>query len=99
MAPAAAHQESGRAGAASTSRARASAPLDAWDAPPPDITALRAPAVPAQRFLGGGFGRGAKPPSDKSTWARHHTHASEKNMSGPSGWRKIPTLSENTGAR
>src|SRR5713226_5040077 len=25
---------------------------------------LRAPALPAQRFLGGGFGRGAKPPSE-----------------------------------
>ncbi len=25
---------------------------------------FRAPALPAQRFLGGGFGRGAKPPSE-----------------------------------
>src|SRR5437879_12706133 len=25
---------------------------------------FRAPALPAQRILGGGFGRGAKPPSD-----------------------------------
>ena len=25
---------------------------------------LRAPALPAQRILGGGFGRGAKPPSE-----------------------------------
>jgi hypothetical protein len=25
---------------------------------------FRAPASPAQRFLGGGFGRGAKPPSE-----------------------------------
>src|SRR6266446_8998810 len=25
---------------------------------------VRAPALPAQRFLGGGFGRGAKPPSE-----------------------------------
>src|SRR5207253_1598538 len=28
------------------------------------LAAVRAPALPAQRFLGGGFGRGAKPPSE-----------------------------------
>jgi DMSO reductase anchor subunit len=28
---------------------------------------VRAPALPAQRFLGGGFGRGAKPPSEVMT--------------------------------
>jgi predicted CXXCH cytochrome family protein len=29
---------------------------------------VRAPALPAQRFLGGGFGRGAKPPSEFPRW-------------------------------
>src|SRR5439155_15575053 len=29
-----------------------------------DVIEVRAPALPAQRFLGGGFGRGAKPPSE-----------------------------------
>src|SRR5207253_4110883 len=28
------------------------------------LAAVRAPALPAQRFLGGGFGRGANPPSE-----------------------------------
>src|SRR5439155_4371557 len=33
---------------------------------PPDVEGFRfrAPALPAQRILGGGFGRGAKPPSE-----------------------------------
>src|SRR5213593_1092381 len=32
----------------------------------------RAPALPAQRFLGGGFGRGAKPPSEDRWRPRPH---------------------------
>src|SRR6266545_2288154 len=41
--------------------------------PPPgksscEVIEVRAPALPAQRrFLGGGFGRGAKPPSESSS--------------------------------
>ncbi len=31
-----------------------------------EVIKVRAPALPAQRFLGGGFGRGAKPPSEFS---------------------------------
>src|SRR5439155_900190 len=38
---------------------------------PPDVQVFRfrAPASPAQRFLGGGFGRGAKPPAEGNVQA------------------------------
>src|SRR6266542_6134911 len=36
------------------------------------VVHFRAPASPAQRFLGGGFGRGAKPPSEDRWRPRPH---------------------------
>src|SRR6266478_9260710 len=38
---------------------------------------FRAPALPAQRILGGGFGRGAKPPSEDRWRPRPHAQRTE----------------------
>src|SRR5437867_7264330 len=47
---------------------------------------FRAPALPAQRILGGGFGRGAKPPSEERWRPRPHAQRTESTpRARPSG--------------
>src|SRR6266536_5527081 len=41
------------------------------------VFSFRAPALPAQSVLGGGFGRGAKPPSEWSWRPRPHAQRTE----------------------
>src|SRR5439155_22194829 len=52
---------------------------------PPDVEVFRfrAPALPAQRFLGGGFGRGAKPPSE---WNVQRVRLACGPRAPPSSW-------------
>src|SRR6266498_5096518 len=50
---------------------------------------FRAPALPAQRLLGGGFGRGAKPPSE---WNVQRVRLACGRRAPPCGWTLLIAL-------
>src|SRR5947208_17163469 len=50
---------------------------------------FRAPALPAQRLLGGGFGRGAKPPSE---WNVQRVRLARGRRAPPCSWTLLIAL-------